>query len=159
MARVFHSSDRGRTWQVFNTPVNHGPASAGIFSIAFRDPLHGVIAGGDYKHPDQDGPNLAFTNDGGKTWILSKIFPQSYYSAVAYDRKHKSPRAAELDDDRAQIRLFLVNPRFFFDFRPPQNPTRISPPGKSGIKFNAVSVYPTGGALFVGPHGSIATIP
>ncbi|MGB8913457.1 MAG: hypothetical protein WCC85_14365, partial [Candidatus Sulfotelmatobacter sp.] len=56
-ARVFHSSDRGRTWQVFNTPITHGPDSAGIFSIAFRDANHGVIAGGDYKHPDEDGPN------------------------------------------------------------------------------------------------------
>src|SRR6202050_354664 len=49
-ARVFHSPDRGQTWQVFNTPIVHGPDSAGIFSISFRDPLHGVIAGGDYKH-------------------------------------------------------------------------------------------------------------
>jgi photosystem II stability/assembly factor-like uncharacterized protein len=153
-ARVFHSSDRGRTWQVFSTPIAHGPDSAGIFSIAFRDPLHGVIAGGDYKHPDQDGPNLAFTNDGGKTWSLSQIFPQSYYSAVAYDRTYPAP-----DDNQAHSRLFLVSPKSFYDFRPPQNPTRISPPKKSGIQFNAVSPYPTGGALFVGPHGSIATIP
>jgi photosystem II stability/assembly factor-like uncharacterized protein len=158
-ARVFHSPDRGRTWQVFDTPINYGPASAGIFSITFRDPLHGVIVGGDYKRPDQGGPNLAFTNDGGKKWTLSNIFPQSYYSAVAYDRRYRSPKAAELDDDRAHIRLFIVNPRFVFDFRPPRNPTRISPPKKSGIHFNAVSAFPSGGALFVGPHGSVATVP
>jgi photosystem II stability/assembly factor-like uncharacterized protein len=79
-ARVFHSPDRGQTWQVFNTPILHGPDSAGIFSIAFRDSLHGVIAGGDYKHPDQDGPNLAFTNDGGKTWTLSRSTPNPTYS-------------------------------------------------------------------------------
>jgi len=85
-ARVFHSPDRGHTWEVFDTPVVHGSESAGIFSIAFRDATHGVIAGGDYKLPEQDGPNLAFSEDGGKTWTLSKIFPQSYYSAVAYDR-------------------------------------------------------------------------
>jgi len=60
-------------------PSSNGSESAGIFSIAFRDPMHGVIAGGDYKHPDRDGPNLAFTKDGGKTWTLSKIFPQSYF--------------------------------------------------------------------------------
>jgi photosystem II stability/assembly factor-like uncharacterized protein len=158
-ARIFHSPDRGRTWQVFNTPINHGPDSAGIFSVAFRDPLHGVIAGGDYKHPDQDGPNLAFTNNGGKSWTVSKIFPQSYYSAVAYDRKYKSPNAAELDENRAHTRLFIAAPKFLFDFRPPRNPERISPPKKSGIQFNAISAYSTGGALFVGPHGSISTIP
>jgi photosystem II stability/assembly factor-like uncharacterized protein len=154
-ARVFHSPDRGQTWQVFDTPITHGPDSAGIFSIAFRDSTHGVIAGGDYKHPGQDGPNLAFTNDGGKTWTLSQIFPQSYYSAVTYDRKTTTNR----NKDEARDRLFLVGPKFIYDFRPPQNPTRISPNKKSDLQFNALSPYPTGGALVVGPKGSIATIP
>jgi photosystem II stability/assembly factor-like uncharacterized protein len=158
-ARVFHSPDRGHTWQVFDTPIFHGPDSAGIFSITFRDPLHGVIAGGDYKHPEQDGPNLAFTNDAGKTWTLSKIFPQSYYSAIAYDRRSLRASTASLDDNQAHVRLFIVSAKSIYDFRPPNNPTRISPPKKSGLQFNAVSPYPTGGALFVGPHGSIATIP
>jgi photosystem II stability/assembly factor-like uncharacterized protein len=159
VARVFHSPDRGQTWQVFDTPILHGPDSAGIFSIAFRDPTHGVIAGGDYKHPDQDGPNLAFTNDAGKTWTLSPIFPQVYYSAVAYDRIRRNPKAKDLDDDQASLRLFIAGPKFIYDFRPPKNPTRISPPKKSGIQFNAVSPYPEGGALVVGPKGSIAVIP
>ena len=158
-ARVFHSPDRGRTWQVFDTPILHGPDSAGIFSIAFRDSFHGVVAGGDYKHPEQDGPNLASTNDGGKTWTLSKIFPQSYYSAVAYDRRFLQTATASLDDNQAHVRLFIVSGKSIYDFRPPNNPTRISPPKKSGLQFNAVSPYPTGGALFVGPRGSVATIP
>ena len=158
-ARVFHSPDRGQTWQVFNTPLTHGPDSAGIFSIAFRDPIHGVIAGGDYKHPDQDGPNLAFTNDGGKTWALSKIIPQSYYSAAIYDRQHKDPKANDLDDNQANLRLFLVGPKFIYDFRPPKDPTRISPRKKSPQQFNAASPYPEGGALVVGAKGTIATIP
>jgi photosystem II stability/assembly factor-like uncharacterized protein len=152
-ARVFHSPDRGQTWQVFPTPITHGPDSAGIFSIAFRDSMHGTIAGGDYKHPDQDGPNLAFTNDGGKTWTLSQIFPQSYYSAVTYDRKYKDPTNANVP------RLFIVGPKFIYDFRPPHDPTRISPPKKSAIEFNALSSFPIGGALFVGPKGSIAIVP
>jgi photosystem II stability/assembly factor-like uncharacterized protein len=155
VARVFHSPDRGQTWQVFPTPIAHGPDSAGIFSIAFRDPMHGAIAGGDYKHPDQDGPNLAFTNDGGKTWTLSQIFPQSYYSAVTYDRIYKETNTK----DQNGPRLFIVGPKFIYDFRPPRDPTRISPPKKSGIEFNAISPYPTGGALFVGPKGTIAVVP
>jgi photosystem II stability/assembly factor-like uncharacterized protein len=158
-ARVFHSADRGHTWQVVNTPITHGPGSAGIFSIAFRDPKHGLIAGGDYKHPDRDGPNLAFTSDAGKTWTVSKVFPQSYYSAVAYDRKSLTPAAKDKNLDQAHARLFIAAPRFLFDFRAPQDPTRISPPKKSSIEFNAISPYPTGGAIFVGPKGSIATLP
>jgi hypothetical protein len=158
-ARVFHSPDRGRTWQVFDTPITHGPDSAGIFSIAFRDSLHGVIAGGDYKRPEQDGPNLAFTNDGGKTWTPSQIFPQSYYSAVAYDHRPLSPAANDKNDNQAHVRLFIVAVKSIYDFRPPKDPTRISPPKKSGIQFNALSPYPAGGAIFVGPKGSVATIP
>jgi photosystem II stability/assembly factor-like uncharacterized protein len=158
VARVFHSPDRGHTWEVFDTPIAHGFDSEGIFSIAFRDAAHGVIAGGDYKQPDQNGPNLAFTNDGGKTWTLSKIFPQSYYSAVAYDRRI-DPNSKNLNVDEAHVRLFLVGPTFIYDFRPPRNPTRISPRKRSELGFNAVSPYPQGGALFVGPKGSLATIP
>jgi hypothetical protein len=150
-ARVFHSTDRGQTWQVTDTPIFHGPDSAGIFSIAFRDAAHGVIAGGDYQHPDRDGPNLAFTTDGGKTWTLSPLRPLAYFSAVAYDRR-------PIRGDNRE-RLFIVGQDFIFDFRPPQDPTRISPHKKSGIKFNAVSPYPEGGALIVGPNGSIATLP
>jgi photosystem II stability/assembly factor-like uncharacterized protein len=153
-ARVFHSPDRGHTWEVFETPIIHGPDSAGIFSIAFRDATHGVIAGGDYKLPEQDGPNLAFTADGGKAWNLSKIFPQSYYSAVAYDRNAK-----HTEKDEARDRLFLVGPKFIYDFRPPQNPTRISANKKSDSQFNAVSPYPEGGALAVGPKGVIINVP
>jgi photosystem II stability/assembly factor-like uncharacterized protein len=146
VARVFHSPDRGQTWQVFATPIVHGPDSAGIFSIAFRDQTHGVIAGGDYKHPDQDTPNLAFTNDGGTTWTLSQFHPQAYFSAATYDRKNKA-------------RLFLINPNFILDYRLPKNPTRISPNKKSNDQFNALSPFPEGGALTVGPKGSIAIIP
>jgi photosystem II stability/assembly factor-like uncharacterized protein len=159
VARVFHSGDRGMTWEVFSTPIVHGTDSEGIFSIAFRDADHGVIAGGDYKHPDRDGPDLAFTSDGGKSWSLSPIYPQSYYSAVTYDPRELTPSAAKLNVNQAGVRLFLVAPKFIFDFRPPRNPTRISPPKKSGIEFNAASTFPGGGVLLVGPKGSIATIP
>jgi photosystem II stability/assembly factor-like uncharacterized protein len=165
-ARVFHSADRGHTWQVFDTPIVHGADSQGIFSIAFRDPNHGVIAGGDYKRPEQDGPNLAFTNDGGKTWTLSKISPQSYYSAVAYDHKYgvssnlvSSPKHEKQNQDDSNIRLFLAGTKSIYDFRPPQDPIRIGRSKKSDLEFNAIGTYPTGGALIVGARGTIAVIP
>jgi photosystem II stability/assembly factor-like uncharacterized protein len=159
-ARVFHSPDHGHSWEVFDTPITSGADSAGIFSIAFRDATHGVIAGGDYKLPTQDGPNLAFTEDAGKTWTLSKIFPQSYYSAVAYDRNNaRNPKRNTTNKAEARHRLFLVGANFIYDFRPPQNPTRVSAQKKSDSQFNAVSPYPEGGALAVGPKGTIITVP
>jgi photosystem II stability/assembly factor-like uncharacterized protein len=87
VARVYHSADRGRTWSVSDTPIRAGVASAGIFSIAFRDARHGVVAGGDYQQPALGGRNLAFTADGGRTWILadSAAGPAGYRSAIAYE--------------------------------------------------------------------------
>jgi len=87
-ARVFHSSDRGRTWAVNDTPIVHGADSTGIFSILFRDLRHGIVAGGDYQHPNEGGSNLATTDDGGVTWTLFKIAPQFYVSAVAVNPKN-----------------------------------------------------------------------
>lgn len=172
-ARVFHSADAGKTWQVFETPILHGPDSAGIFSIAFRDALHGVIAGGDYKRPREDGPNLAFTSDAGKTWTLSEIKPQAFFSAVAYDARFNELAAAQEADQKAvqqegkkirvkptsPQRLFIVGQDFVFDFRPPSNPRRLSGNKKLPLVFNAVSPYPQGGALIVGPKGTIVFFP
>ncbi|HEY6767972.1 MAG TPA: hypothetical protein VI386_24720 [Candidatus Sulfotelmatobacter sp.] len=149
-ARVFHSADHGETWEVTESPIAHGSASAGIFSIAFRDAVHGVIAGGDYKHPDQDGPNLAFTSDGGKTWKVSSLRPQAYFSAVSYDGE------ASKEYENA---VFAVNPSFIFDLRSPASPHRISPGKGAVLKFNAVSAFTAGGGLFVGPTGTIISIP
>jgi photosystem II stability/assembly factor-like uncharacterized protein len=82
-ARVFRSTNAGKSWSVANTPMVQGQDSTGIFSIAFRDRQHGVIAGGDYKNPDRGGANLAFSYDGGLTWKLSQLSPQSYFSSIA----------------------------------------------------------------------------
>lgn len=86
VARVYRTVDRGRTWTVHDTPIRAATSSAGIFSIAFRDALHGVIAGGDYQHAALRGRNLARTSDGGRTWALvdSAVSPAGYRSAVAY---------------------------------------------------------------------------
>jgi photosystem II stability/assembly factor-like uncharacterized protein len=165
-SRVFHSADRGLTWEVFDTPLVHGPDSAGIFSIAFRDAMHGVIAGGDYKRPKDDGPNLAFTEDGGKTWRLSTLHPLAYFSAVAYDRKVNAQAIQEAAVEKAMRvkgiapeRIFIVGQDFVFDFRPPNDPRRIGGKKKLGIEFNAASAYPEGGVLVVGPKGAMAVIP
>lgn len=172
-ARVFHSPDRGQTWEVFDTPIIHGQDSTGIFSIAFRDAQSGVIAGGDYKRPNDDGPNLAVTHDGGKTWELTDIHPLAYFSGAAFDhRVNVAARQEQTAETKAELggkkirvkpelpeRLFLVGQDFVFDFRPPANPRRISPKKSWKMKFNAASAFPEGGALVVGANGAIISIP
>lgn len=83
-ARVFISNDGGESWSVANTPIVHSSASQGIFSIAFKDSLDGVIAGGDYKNPGQGGSHLATTEDGGKTWKLATPPETKFFSSIAY---------------------------------------------------------------------------
>lgn len=81
-ARVLRTADRGRTWQVADTPLA-AAQSAGIFSIAFRDAKHGIIAGGDYRKEQEAVDNLAITSDGGITWKLVKGL-SGFRSVVAY---------------------------------------------------------------------------
>jgi photosystem II stability/assembly factor-like uncharacterized protein len=81
-ARVLRTTDGGRSWQVADTPLAAGQ-SAGIFSIAFRDAKHGVVAGGDYRKEQEAIDNLAVTDDGGATWKLVKGL-SGYRSVVAY---------------------------------------------------------------------------
>lgn len=82
-ARVFHTYDRGQTWNVATTPVLSGEASQGIFSVLFWSERDGVIVGGDYKKPELAERNAAVTSDSGKTWTLASKPPSGYRSAVA----------------------------------------------------------------------------
>jgi photosystem II stability/assembly factor-like uncharacterized protein len=87
-ARVFRSTDWGMTWQVSDTPMRHDGAGNGIFSIAFRDDLHGVAVGGKYTAPTESAGNIAFTEDGGVTWKPPTAqSPAGYRSAVLYADK------------------------------------------------------------------------
>jgi photosystem II stability/assembly factor-like uncharacterized protein len=82
-ARVFRSSDRGRTWSVSDTPIVSGVAAAGIFSIAFKDARNGIIVGGTYDKPNEADKSVAVTTDGGKTWTLAGN-AKGFRSGVSY---------------------------------------------------------------------------
>lgn len=80
--RVLRTTDGGRTWSIAVTPLATAP-TAGIFSVAFRDALHGIVVGGDYKQESAVSDNAAITSDGGATWTLVRGL-RGYRSAVAY---------------------------------------------------------------------------
>lgn len=82
-SRVYRSLDWGKTWLDSEAPVRHDKAASGIFSVAFRDGIFGVVVGGDYSSPKEDRDNFAVTADGGKTWRAAPG-PKGYRSAVAY---------------------------------------------------------------------------
>jgi photosystem II stability/assembly factor-like uncharacterized protein len=82
-ARVFRSTDGGRSWTAATTGITSGKA-AGIFSLLFVDAKHGVAVGGDYTKEREVGNNTAWTNDGGKTWrVVETKRPNGYRSCVA----------------------------------------------------------------------------
>ncbi len=66
-SRVLRTTDRGQTWAIADTPLLTS-ASAGIFSVAFRDPTHGLVTGGDYRKERDATDVAAATSDGGATW-------------------------------------------------------------------------------------------
>ena len=134
-ARVFHSSDVGRTWAVEETPVASGNASSGIFSLVC-DGKTIVAVGGDYQNPAQSGKNAAFSRDGGKTWELAAIPPTGYRSGVATFRAGYvavGPTGTEVSADGSHWKHV------------------------DGTQLNAITFSGGGGKGWAaGPHGSVA---
>jgi len=82
-SRVFSSLDFGRGWTVSDSPVPSGPA-AGIFSLAFRDPWHGIAVGGDFNPGTAAPDGSATTRNGGRTWTVSRKVPGEYRSGATF---------------------------------------------------------------------------
>lgn len=84
-ANVFHSADKGKTWNVYNTPIVQGSQMTGIFSCDFYDEKNGIIFGGDWENKDKNSENKAITFDGGKTWqLVNDGKNPGYRSCVQY---------------------------------------------------------------------------
>jgi photosystem II stability/assembly factor-like uncharacterized protein len=80
-ARIFSSRDGGRHWQVTGTPIPSGP-SAGIYSLAVRDPAHAIAVGGDYVTPAAAPDGAAYLR--GHTWTVARTVPGEYRSGSAW---------------------------------------------------------------------------
>ncbi len=80
-ARILATRDGGATWHSYRTPIVQGTPASGLFTVAFRDERHGIIAGGDLEAPDSPSDNVAVSNDGGRTWKLVTGTP---FNGAAY---------------------------------------------------------------------------
>ncbi|MGH7656468.1 MAG: WD40/YVTN/BNR-like repeat-containing protein [Gemmatimonadaceae bacterium] len=93
-ARVFRSTDRGRTWRVSATGLPGGK-SAGLFGIAFADARHGLAVGGDYAIARGPTDRAIRTDDGGITWTAAGLAaPDGVTTGLAFVPKSAPPSFA-----------------------------------------------------------------
>ena len=84
-SRIYFSPDKGKTWEVYNTPLIDGEATTGGYSMDFYDENFGIIIGGDYTKPYGNTGNKAITKDGGKTWeLIAEGQEPGYKSSVRF---------------------------------------------------------------------------
>jgi len=89
IARIFKSIDGGMNWKVYETPIKTDPNKyRGIYSMAMKDELHGIVIGGSFTDSAATDNICAFTEDGGVSWHLSRTMPTGYRSCVAYLEKN-----------------------------------------------------------------------
>ncbi|MBA3892207.1 MAG: hypothetical protein H0X69_00730 [Gemmatimonadales bacterium] len=87
-ARILATTDGGDTWNSYDTPIVQGTPASGLFTVAFRDRRHGILAGGDLEAPDALSDNVALSSDGGRTWNLMSGTP---FPGAAYGLSYVSP--------------------------------------------------------------------
>ena len=84
-SRIYFSADKGRYWQIIETPVINEKATQGIYSIDFYNENIGYAIGGDYTDPDFNFSNKAITKDAGMNWeLVAKDAEPNYKSCVQF---------------------------------------------------------------------------
>jgi len=91
-ARILATTDGGDTWHSYATPIPQGTPASGIFTVAFRNRRHGILAGGDLERPEELSDNVAVSSDGGKTWALVEGTP---FPGAAYGLSYAGAQEGE----------------------------------------------------------------
>jgi len=142
VARVFRTTDGGRTWTVAPSAIPPTSGSGGVFSVAFAD-VQGVVVGGDYQRPDSSSGTAAVSSDGGATWHAATSFPRGYRSGVALRRGNK--------DSLIAIAVGTTGSDISRDGGRTWMPL-------DGTAFNAIQFAPSGVAFAVGARGRVARL-
>jgi len=157
VARILATRDGGDTWNAYNTPLVSSP-TAGAISVAFLDPRHGVVGGGDLA--SNDSADMATSNDGGQTWQLTNKPPvRGAIFCLSYIQSNSRGEDRHDRRNRAVVITAETEPNFT------SGPAAWSPDeGKTWFKLHKVSGFwavafanPHAG-WFVGNGGSILKI-
>ena len=111
-ARVFHSTDRGRTWTADPTPVVPLAASAGLFGILPLGGRAALAVGGD--HETDDAPGHALLTTDGRIWpVLPGFRPAGLReAAIRYRGGYLlvGPQGTDLSTDGGRTWTTLKSP-------------------------------------------------
>jgi photosystem II stability/assembly factor-like uncharacterized protein len=161
IARILATRDGGDTWNAYDTPLQSSP-TAGGFSVAFRDPWHGIVGGGDLATAHPNHANAATSNDGGQTWIRTTKPPvKGAIFGLAYARGIHHGDFEEVDEERDRTVVITAETAPNFDtgaaaWTPDEGGTWFKLPEVSG--YWAVAFANPQNGWFVGNGGRILKI-
>jgi photosystem II stability/assembly factor-like uncharacterized protein len=92
-ARLFRECDtcrREAEWTASSMPSFSAGATAGIFSVNYRDWRRWIAVGGDYTKPNETKATAAWTVDSGHHWTASITPPHGYRSSVQWSDSLKA---------------------------------------------------------------------
>jgi photosystem II stability/assembly factor-like uncharacterized protein len=159
VSRILATTDGGDTWNAYDTPLASN-ASAGGFSVAFRDASNGIVGGGDLS--TNDHAEAATSNDGGKTWALTNKPPvQGAIFGLAYagGMSLQDGKKATSDQDRNIVITAEAEPNFNSGsaaWTPDEGQTWYRLPNVSG--YWAIAFANPQAGWFVGNNGQILKI-
>jgi len=158
IARILATRDGGDTWNAYDTPLRSN-VNAGGFSVAFRDPWHGIVGGGDLS--SNSDAQVATSDNGGQTWMLTTkpqipgaIFGLAYVRGL---EPHDNQFGHEYD--RTVVVTAETQPNFESGaaaWTPDEGQTWIKLPHVSG--YWAVAFANPKAGWFVGNNGQILKI-
>jgi photosystem II stability/assembly factor-like uncharacterized protein len=158
-ARILATQDGGNTWNAYDTPLEVSPTGGGI-SVAFRDPWHGVVGGGDLS--TNTNIDMASSNDGGQTWTLTTTPPLQgaiFCLAYANGMRHNQFGWGDQQYERTVVITAETEPDFDSGsaaWTPDEGTTWYTLPNVSG--YWAVGFADPHAGWFVGNNGQILKI-
>ena len=83
--RIYYSENKGKSWEIMQTPIVKDKETEGIYSLDFYDEHIGFAIGGNYTNPEDNQANKIATINGGKTWqLVAQGQEPGYRSCVQY---------------------------------------------------------------------------
>jgi photosystem II stability/assembly factor-like uncharacterized protein len=155
-ARILATRDGGDTWNAYDTPIVVSP-SAGGFTVAFRDPFHGIVGGGDLDPADPNNAGTATSRDGGRTWKLTNPPPVTgAIFGLSYTHRADNGRGDEDEDEDGGRAVVITANDGGAAWTPNEGKTWFTLPGVTG--FWAVAFANPEAGWLVGTDGRILKI-